>query len=155
MSAPIPLRTASPPLISPLSHHDEVLQHWLLLLSFFLHLHRFLLVLLSLCLCVCVLCEMLHRYCDKLPAVKCFIKYSCAYFSFSLHLFSLLSAPASGDCFYIYRLLDIIVFRITSSHFWCIIFAVCMSAVLYVSAVHPAGSSFPMEYNMFSYQHMK
>lgn len=142
MSAPIPLRTASPPLISPLSHHDEVLQHWLFLLSFFLHLHRFLLVLLS-------------RYCNKLPAVKCFIKYSCAYFSFSLHLFSLLSAPASGDCFYIYRLLDIIVFRTTSSHFWCIIFAVWMSAVLYVSAVHPAGSSFPMEYDMFSYQHMK
>lgn len=54
MSAPIPLRTASPPLISALSHYDEVLQHWLLLLSLLLHLHRFLLVLRSHFMFVCV-----------------------------------------------------------------------------------------------------
>lgn len=33
MSAPISLRTESPPLISPLNHHDELLQHPMLLVS--------------------------------------------------------------------------------------------------------------------------
>ncbi len=56
--------------------------------------------------------------------------------SFSLRLYSLLSVPASGDCFCIYRPLDIIVFHTTSSHFWCIIFAIsanlcCPSAGLF------------------------